>query len=83
MQRFFGMMPSSEIEVSKTYDDGQGRTVGIDAGPHGWTVRWADSSCSFKDVDDTTEANLQKAIDCLKEKFPEAYEKEAQVMGEM
>lgn len=41
MVRLFGMMPSSEITISKRYLDQHGLKIRIDAGPHGWTVNWA------------------------------------------
>ena len=44
MNRFFGMMPSSEIEVSKTFKDDFGLRISIDAGKNGWTIMYADSS---------------------------------------
>lgn len=66
MTRCFGMMPSDEIEKSCTYREQFGLKIGVDAGPHGWTIRWADSSCSYKDVDATTEENFNAAIEEVK-----------------
>lgn len=68
MKRIFGLMPSSEIEKSQEYRDQFDLHIGVDAGRHGWTIRWADASCTYNDVDDTTENNFQKALDVLAEK---------------
>ena len=62
MTRCFGLMPSDEIEKSAEYVDQSGKHIGIDAGRHGWTIRWADLSCTYADVDDTTENNFAKAL---------------------
>lgn len=61
MQRFFGMMPSSEVEIEKRYKDKCGDDVKIQAGKHGWTITWPDYSSTFKDVDDTAENNFAEA----------------------
>lgn len=44
MNRFFGMMPSSEVQISKTFKDRNGRKIIIDAGKNGWTIMWAYNS---------------------------------------
>ena len=51
MDRFMGMMPSSEIEIEKRFDTGNGFTVTIQAGPNGWTIIYADQSTKFKASD--------------------------------
>ena len=61
MQRFFGMMPSDEIEKEVRYRDKKGYDVLIQAGPHGWSIIWADNSSTFNDVDADTETNFQTA----------------------
>ena len=63
MNRFFGMMPSSEIEKESYYEDESGCEINIQAGIHGWSVIWEDSSSCFKDVDTTTEENFKAAYD--------------------
>lgn len=63
MRRFMGVMPSDEIEKRATFKDKNGLEIRIDAGPHGWTVHWADSSNNFRDVDATTESNFKEALD--------------------
>lgn len=60
-KRFFGMMPSSEISIHKEYKDQYNLSIGIDAGVNGWTVRWADCSTTFRDVQNTAEANFNEA----------------------
>ena len=37
MERFFGMMPSNEIEKEIVFKDKYGLSVTIQAGPHGWS----------------------------------------------
>ena len=68
MKRCFGLMPSVEIEKSAEYEDQYGDYIGIDAGPHGWTIRWSDYSCTYSDMDGTTEDNFAKALEVVKSK---------------
>ena len=72
VKRFFGMMPSSEIEVRKIYDDGLSGHLHlkIDAGPNGWTLHMADGSTRYKDESKGTEKNLAEAVAIAKELFP-------------
>lgn len=63
MQRFFGMMPSTEVAIEKSYKDQHELTVRIQAGEHGWTVIWADGGTTYNDVDDTPENNFKVAYD--------------------
>lgn len=77
MVRLFGMMPSKEVEKEKWYKDDQGLSIGVQAGPHGWTIMLADNSATWKDNDATTEENFNEAINSLKEKgFKNLKEKE-------
>lgn len=69
MNRFFGMMPSSEIEISKEYIDENGLTIIITAGPHGWTIIYADQSTQYADEDDTSANNFDKAFSILTKEF--------------
>ena len=69
MKRFFGMMPSSEIEMTKKYEDENGLIITIDAGPRGWTIIYADGSITYKDVDSTTEENFKEAYNFLSNEF--------------
>jgi hypothetical protein len=66
MKRFFGMMPSSEVKMSKTFVDDLGMKISIDAGENGWTIMYADGSSEYKDVVDTTENNFNAALIVLK-----------------
>lgn len=68
MNRLFGMMPSSEITISKRYLDQHGLKIRIDAGPHGWTVNWADGGNTYKDEDNEDAVNFQHALDLVKSK---------------
>ena len=63
MKRFFGMMPSKEIETEKHYKDSNGLKITIQAGVHGWTIIYADASSDFKDVNNTTNENFKTAYD--------------------
>lgn len=74
MKRFFGMMPSDEISIRKSYKDKHDLTIMIQAGEHGWTVIYADSSTNYKDVDDTPENNFKKAYDVAVEALGELTE---------
>lgn len=73
MNRFFGMMPSSEVEISKRYRVSGGNVV-IDAGKNGWTILYADGSSDYKDVVDTAENNFNNAYEVLKSYFSEITE---------
>lgn len=61
MRRFFGMMPSSEIEMERRYKDESGLSIKIQAGKHGWTIIYADGGTEYEDVDATAEENFDKA----------------------
>ena len=69
MRRFFGMMPSSEIEIERYYKDKNGYRVRIQAGVNGWTVIYADSSSDFKDVTVSTDENFKDAYNLAVEKL--------------
>lgn len=80
MKRFFGMMPVSEIERTEHFVDEYGMLVLIDAGPNGWTVRFADMSSEYKDESIGTEANFgnayKVAVECVGKLTPEPKEEE-------
>lgn len=61
MIRFMGLMPSNEITINRYFIDRNKLEIRIQAGPHGWTVIYADSSTSFEDIDATPEENFAKA----------------------
>lgn len=63
MRRLFGMMPSAEIKIEKTYKDSNGLKVRIQAGENGWTIVWADGGTSYKDEVHTAEENFNIALD--------------------
>jgi hypothetical protein len=70
MNRFFGMMPSSEVKKQKSFRVGSLQLkVTVDAGENGWTILYADSSSEYQDVVDTTENNFNKALEVLKTHF--------------
>lgn len=61
MKRFFGLMPRDEIFKKSSFRDKYNLVITIDAGPNGWTIRYADGGTEYKDEVDTTENNFQKA----------------------
>ena len=61
MKRFFGMMPSKEVEMEKEYVDKNNSKILIQAGKNGWTVIYADNSTSYKDVEGETLDNFNEA----------------------
>lgn len=69
MNRFFGMMPSSEITRSTKFVDSNGLRIRVAAGPNGWTILYADHSSEYKDVVAPAEQNLEAAISILKSHF--------------
>lgn len=71
MNRFFGMMPVSEIERTEHFVDKYGMSVRIDAGPNGWTVRFADMSSKYNDESIGTDANFKNAYDVAVESVGE------------
>lgn len=66
MNRFFGMMPSSEVKIQKKFVDDLGLKITIQAGENGWTILYADHSSEYADVVDTVENNFNKALETLK-----------------
>ena len=64
-----GMMPSSEIEVSKTFKDDLGLKIRVEAGKNGWTIIYADGSSEYKDIKDMFDNNFQAALKALKSHF--------------
>lgn len=62
MNRFFGLMPTDKIEISKDYIDDEGQVTHIEAGREGWTILWHDHSTTYADELDTAENNFKKAF---------------------
>lgn len=73
MNRFFGMMPTDEINRESRFDVG-GRIVTIQAGENGWTIIYADGSTEYEDVQATTDANFDSAFAILAGKFDSVIE---------
>lgn len=67
MRRFAGMMPVNEIERTEIFKDKYGHDVRIDAGPNGWTVRYADMSSNYADASFGTEQNFKNAYTVAEE----------------
>ena len=86
MKRLFGLMPSSEIEKERSFRDNLGLRIIIQAGPHGYSIIYADSSTRFKDIDDTTEANFNRALQIVESELgklkPERQELREEVLVE-
>ena len=74
MKRMFGMMPSNEVEIEKRFHTGSGFYVTVQVGPNGWGILYADHSAEGQDVTDTTDANIERAVACLKTHFIEVTE---------
>lgn len=75
MDRFMGMMSSSEVKIQKQYRVGFNQLiVTVQAGPRGWTIIYADSSSEYVDNENTTENNLAHALEVLKTHFEEINE---------
>lgn len=68
MQRFFGMMPSEEIEIEERIRINDLYVI-VQAGPNGWTILYTDGSSEYQDVVDTTENNYKSAIKVLESHF--------------
>jgi hypothetical protein len=70
MNRFMGMMPSSEVKREERFKVGMSQlVVTIQSGENGWTILYADSSSEYKDEVDTTDNNFDKAMKVLKTHF--------------
>ena len=65
MKRFFGMMPSTEIEIEKGYKDEDGYKIIIQAGKNGWTIIYADHSTDFKDIISSANKNFEEAYNLV------------------
>lgn len=61
MKRFFGMMPSNEIEREKVFKDCYGKKVIITAGRNGWTVIYYDGTTKYKDEVNDVDVNFNNA----------------------
>jgi hypothetical protein len=70
MQRFFGMMPSKEIEKEERIKIND-LSVIIQTGPNGWTILYTDGSIEYQDIVDTTDNNFKTAISVLEKHFDE------------
>ena len=72
MNRFMGMMPSSEVKREEQFTVGLGKLqVIIQSGENGWTIIYADSSSEYEDVVDTVDNNFDKAFEVLNTRFCE------------
>ena len=66
MRRFFGMMPSNEIEIEKDLVDSNALYITIQAGPNGWSILWADGGSTYKDEVHSAEENYNIALEEVK-----------------
>ena len=71
MERFFGLMPSSEIEIERWYKDENGFKITIQAGENGWTVIYADLSTDYEDTVNKAEDNFSDAYEVAVKKIGE------------
>lgn len=69
-KRFWGMLPSDEIEIEKRYRVGEGQlVVTIQAAKSGWTIIYADGGTSYEDKETSSEENFKKAFEVLNTQF--------------
>ena len=70
MKRFFGMMPSSEIEIEKGFKCSGGLNIRIQAGIHGWTIIYADGGTKYADINAiTAQENFDEALKIATQEF--------------
>lgn len=74
MQRFMGLMPSSEVKKRRMWSDGCGKHCTVEAGPNGWTIIFADAGTQYKDAAAGTEVNYAEASKRMLKLFPKAKE---------
>ena len=67
MNRFMGLMPTSEIEKEVRFKDSSNLSIAIQAGPNGWTIIFADGSTNYTDQEKTTEENFKEAFELASE----------------
>ena len=67
MKRFMGLMPADAVEISRSYKDASGLEITIEAGPHGWTIIYADQSTCYTDSERCAEINFREALDIANE----------------
>jgi len=73
----FGMMPRDEVKKTKRFTDQFGMHITIEAGPHGWSILWADLSTTYEDIDASTEENFKSAYDYTVDRVGELEEEKA------
>ena len=71
MKRFFGMMPSDEIEREERFKDKNDLAVVIQAGKNGWTIIYADGGSEYRDKTCSTEENFNEAYNIAKDRLGE------------
>lgn len=69
MKRFMGMMPSNEIELTQHFVDDNGFKIKVESGKNGWTITFADYSTMYKDVEASSEDNMDAAVNELKKQM--------------
>lgn len=63
MERFFGIMPASEVKIEKIYEDDLGFKIIVQAGEHGWSIMYPGySGATYDDIDNTPEDNFKLAL---------------------
>ena len=61
MNRFFGLMPSNEVEIQRKYKDCFDNDLIIQAGQKGWTIVYVNGSSTYKDEELTAKENFDNA----------------------
>ena len=66
MNRFFGMMPRTEIEREERFVDPVGLKITIQAGPNGYSILYADGGSQYGDIEASTDENFKTAYNIAK-----------------
>lgn len=82
MKRFFGMMPSTEIEREERFADPIGLKITIQAGPNGYSILYADGGSQYGDIEASTDENFKTAYDIAKSNLGELLPVDSEPCGE-
>ena len=69
MKRMFGLMPVDEVEKEMIFKDESELKIIVQAGPHGYSIIYADCSAEGEDIDGTTDENIERAKKILNSHF--------------
>lgn len=69
MKRMFGLMPVNEVKKEIVFEDELELKIRVQAGPHGYSIIYADGSAEGEDIDGTTDENIERAKKILNSHF--------------